>query len=112
MHLKVIQTGETRSIPQPREFSGPQKPAWSIPYWFPDGTKFIANARRAGESTKLWTADASSVWLVPVGGSRPYKLRDHAEAFSVSPNGNLIAFGANPGSFGDREIWLMNTAGG
>jgi dipeptidyl aminopeptidase/acylaminoacyl peptidase len=41
-----------------------------------------------------------------------YKFRDHAEAFSVSPNGNLIAFGANPGPFGDREIWLMNMAGG
>jgi Tol biopolymer transport system component len=50
--------------------------------------------------------------MVSVAGSRPHRLREHAEAFSVSPDGKLIAFGTKSGRFGDREIWLMNTDGG
>ncbi|MGA7410631.1 MAG: protein kinase [Bryobacteraceae bacterium] len=111
IRIRVIQSGETRSIPQPKELSGRKKPAWSIAGWFPDNTRFLANARPYGQDAENWNADDTSIWMVPLTGSPPYLLRDHSEAFSVSPTGNLIAFGSNAGSFGDREIWLMNEAG-
>jgi serine/threonine protein kinase len=108
MRVTLIATGETRSIPEPDGLGH----RWQVAGWFPNNIKFIANARPLGQDAKQWTADGTSIWAVPGPASPPYKLRDNAEAFSVSPNGDLIAFGANPGTFGDREIWLMNTAGG
>jgi hypothetical protein len=112
MRVKLIRTGETRPVPRPQGLAANQELRWSVGPWFPDGTRFIANARPLGEDPKQWTAAGSSVWVVPAAASPPYKLRDRAEAFSVSPDGNLIAFGANPGPFGDREIWVMNATGG
>jgi hypothetical protein len=56
-------------------------------------------------------------------GAVPRKLRDDARAWSVSPDGSLVAFTANPGNlashystswyygFGHREIWLMGRNG-
>ena len=55
--------------------------------------------------------------------SVPRKIREDAEAFSVSPDGSWIAFGARPSKsgqtlygaglsgMGDREIWLMSPRG-
>jgi Tol biopolymer transport system component len=46
-----------------------------------------------------------------VFGGPPRKLRDEATAYSISPDGSLIAFGTNKGRLGDREIWLMGPDG-
>jgi Tol biopolymer transport system component len=104
MHLKLVQTGETVNIPQP----GPAVPnaiSWWPNGWFPDGTKFHATAVEAGVRV--------STWVISVLGG-PRKLRDDAAAFSVSPDGAVIAFGTGfvPNQNQYREIWLMGAQGG
>jgi len=103
MHLKLIQTGETRTIPQP-EGPAPDRAAWWPNGWFPDGTKFIAaGIESAGQGV--------SGWVVSVMGGPPRKLRDDADVWSVSPDGTLIAFGTGLGFRRWREIWLMGPQG-
>jgi Tol biopolymer transport system component len=48
---------------------------------------------------------------VSVLGGTPRKLRDEAEAWSISRDGSLIAFATNYSSVGPREIWLMGPNG-
>jgi len=114
IHLKLLGTGETQIVPQPDALKG-VRVDWSFGAWFPDGTKYLANANVAGQPL--------SVWTVSVMGAVPHKLRDDARAWSVSPDGSLIAFTANAGNlasrystswyygFGHREIWLMGRNG-
>ena len=114
IHLKLIETGEMQTIPQPESLKG-SRVDWSLGAWFPDGTRYLVNASRPG--------DRLSVWSVPVIGGPPRKLRDDARAWSVSPDGGLVAFTTNPGKlsshyntswyygFGHREIWLMQSNG-
>jgi eukaryotic-like serine/threonine-protein kinase len=128
MRVRLMQTGETQTIPEPASLKG-DSVDWAIAAWFPDSTRFIANARPHGTfasfpvrfrfaanskptgSTNTRVSAASSIWVVSVLGKTPQKLRGDADAFSVSPDGLLIAFGTNAGELGDREIWLMNAKG-
>jgi serine/threonine protein kinase/dipeptidyl aminopeptidase/acylaminoacyl peptidase len=108
MHLKLIETGEMQPMPQVQGINASQAD-WRIACWFPDSTRFLANASQPGQSP--------SAWIVPVMGGAPRKLREHASAWSVSPDGSLIAFTARPavttrpGGNGDREIWLAGPDG-
>jgi len=112
MHLKLIETGETRTIPQPDELKSTSVD-WEIgPWWFPDNTKFLAHSHPLGGDQESWSSQDSSIWMVSVLGGPPRKLRDQAYAYSVSPDGSLISFGANKGSHDDREIWVMQRDGG
>jgi len=104
MHLKLIQTGETRTIPQP-EGPAPDRAAWWPNGWFPDGTKFIAAGIGAGAGPR------PSAWVISVMGGPPRKLRDDADVWSVSPDGTLIAFGTGLSFMRFREIWLMSAQG-
>ena len=52
-----------------------------------------------------------SGWVISVMGGPPRKLRDDADVWSVSPDGNLIAFGTGTTSGYSREIWLMGPQG-
>jgi serine/threonine protein kinase len=90
MHLKLVQTGQMVTIPQ-AEGPAPQPGTWFPEGWFPDGTKFIAVGLEAGQGP--------SAWVVSVMGGPPRKLRDDADAWSVSPDGTLIAFGVALVSF-------------
>ena len=112
LYIKSMGTGETHAVPPAEEF-GRKKVAWEVVTngWFPDNTRFVANSHPASEDELDWSSQTSSTWLVPVRGGQPEKLRDHAAAYSVSRDGSLIAFGANKGKFGDREIWLMDVNG-
>jgi eukaryotic-like serine/threonine-protein kinase len=112
LYIKSMGTGETRTVPPPDEFQG-KKIAWEVVTtgWFPDNTRFIANSHPGSEDEVDWSSQTSSTWLVPVGGGQPKKLRDHTAASSVSRDGSLIAFGANKGKLGDREIWVMDVNG-
>jgi Tol biopolymer transport system component/tRNA A-37 threonylcarbamoyl transferase component Bud32 len=102
MHLKLIRTGETLNIPQP-EGSAPPRTGWWPNGWFPDSTRFIAAAVEVGAP--------ASAWVVSAVGGPPRKLRDDADPWSVSPDGNLIAFGTGAAFTRYREIWLMGPQG-
>jgi serine/threonine protein kinase len=111
MHLKVIETGETRTIPQPAELKSNLEDLSEVGQWFPDGTKFLAAVHPLGLDVPLMTSQGSSIWIVPISGAPPQKLRDEAALYSLSPDGSLISFGANKGRLGDREIWVMRADG-
>ena len=119
--VKVLETGETQTIAQPESLKD-RLADWTIADWFPDSTRFIVNARPPGSLPiyrgPIWSLINSrpgspepSIWIVSILGKTAQKLRDDADAFSVSPDGSSIAFGANAGQLGDREIWLMDPKG-
>src|SRR5438128_4615253 len=101
IHLQLIATGEMRIIPQPKALEGSGAEWWIGP-WFPDGTRFLANAS---------IEQHTSIWVVSAFGGAPRKIRDDATAWSVSPNGSKFVFTTNTGSLGDREVWLMGPNG-
>jgi len=110
MYIKLIETGEIRVVAEPEALKN-QKITWQIVCWFPDGTRFMVNAHPAGTGGEEWNSRNTSIWIVSVLGEPPHKVRDQGNAYAVSPDGSLIAFGMNPGRFGDREIWLMDSNG-
>jgi serine/threonine protein kinase len=112
MHIQIVDTGEVRGVPPPDLLKG-TKVDWEIIHspWFPDSTRFLANAHPPGEPAGAGSSQTSSVWMVSVQGGAPRQLRDHAVAWSVSPDGSSIAFGTNKGKYGDRELWLMGPNG-
>jgi len=99
IHIKVIKTGETRTIPQPEEFEGVQVNWGIISTWVRDGTRFLANAIVPGHR--------SSLWVIPAMGGAPRKLRDDAFAGSVSRDGSWVAFASKTGPVDYREMWLI-----
>ena len=100
IHLKLLETGETRDVTEPEALTGSQH-SWEIFPW--NDTKFLADAFVLG--------GGDSAWIVSVMGGAPRKLRDDAFPNSLSPDGSTIAFLRSPGSIGDREIWLMDSDG-
>jgi len=110
MHLKLIESGETRDLPLPDGLK--DKPVqWELGGWFPDSTRFLVNAFPLGSQPEELSSQGTSIWMFSVLGNPPRHIRDNAQADGVSPDGSAIAFGANPGRFGDREIWLMGPCG-
>ena len=112
IHLQLVDTGEARTVPQPESLKS-NEVEWEIlaAAWFPDSVTFVANAHPAGLDPSRWTSDTSSIWVASVLGGAPRKLRDHAMAWSVFPDGSFISFAANKGKHGDREVWLMSRTG-
>jgi len=112
LHIKVIETGEIRAVPQPEALGG-KDVDWDIssPMWFPDSTRFLANIHPFGQWFSEMNSQTTSIWVASVSGGAPRKLRDKAIAYAVSPDGSLISFGDNAGKHGDREIWLMGPGG-
>ena len=112
VHIKLIETGETRTIPQPEE-TKKTAVSWVVCSWFPDSTRFLLNAYPLGGDTTFRNSRGTSLWIASVLGGPPHKLRDEAEATDdeVSPDGSLITFEANAGRFGNREIWMMRADG-
>ena len=110
IHIKLIETGETRAVPEPEALQG-QNVRWEIGAWFPDSTRFLAQIHPAGEEWNQWSSQSTSIWVTSVLGGAPRKLRDNSVIYSVSPDGSLISFGTNKGKFGEREIWVMGPNG-
>jgi serine/threonine protein kinase len=112
MHIKLLETGETKAVPAPAGI-GNGKVDWEIiaTGWFPDSTRFLVNSHPAVEDPTRWSSRTSSIWVVSVLGRAPSKLRDNAVAWSVSPDDSSISFGTNLGKQGEREIWLMSPNG-
>ena len=113
MYIKVVQTGETRVVPEPEGLNN-KNVQWEIgsggspaAIWFPDSTRFVANAHPAADDSTLWGTEDTNIWVVSILGGAPQKLRDKAVAYAVSPVDSLIAFTTNKG----RELWLMGPSG-
>jgi len=112
IHVKTIDSSETETIVQPAELRK-DSVYWEIVdlAWLPDSTRFVANAHPAGEAQLAWSSRSTDVWLFSRNNDAPRKLREHAVAWSVSPNGSFVSFGTHAGRFGERESWLMSSAG-
>jgi eukaryotic-like serine/threonine-protein kinase len=110
LHLKLIDTGENRTVPKPEALKD-QSVKLEVGAWFPDSTRFLVNARPSLAEWNEWSSVNTSIWAVSVLGGAPTKLRDHAIVWSVSPDGSLVSFGTNKGKLGEREIWLMGPHG-
>jgi serine/threonine protein kinase/dipeptidyl aminopeptidase/acylaminoacyl peptidase len=113
MHLKLIQTAETRTIPQPDEIKSASF-EWELGtgnWWFPNSAKFLAILKPRGMDDNDVNSLNSSIWVVSVLGGPPHKLRDTAVLDNISPDGTFVAFETNHGRLGDREIWTMQPDG-
>lgn len=82
LHLRSLESGETRDIPNPKEI-GDAHALWSI-RWFPDSTRFLAVSHPPDVSHPI-------TWQASVIGGTLHKFRDNAEAWSVSPDGSTVA---------------------
>lgn len=113
MHVQLIEGGQTTHVTPPDNVEADA--IWSIGAWFQNSTKFLANLTTPTGET--------SAWAIPVFGGEATKLRDHASATSISPDGSQIAFttarlqndiAVQDRSFaflGDREVWAMSVTG-
>jgi serine/threonine protein kinase len=119
MHLKIIETNETQTIPLPEAIRQPKMElTFADAAWSRDSKKFLANAHPAGldvgaaSDEDIIKGGGLSMWefSIPSGTSR--MLRYMGWADSYSPDGSLISFNANKGSYGPREIWLMDSNAG
>jgi serine/threonine protein kinase len=112
MHVKDIGTGDTSILAPPPEMSG-KDVGWEIigPAWFPDSARFVVNAHPAGGFERARSSQTTSIWVFSRTNATPRKLREHAIAWSVSPDGSVISFGTNHGSVGERETWQMSANG-
>src|SRR5438876_11486221 len=110
LHIKLLDTSETRTVPKPEALKD-QSVKWEVGAWFPDSTRFLVNIHPSTEDWNEWSSVNTGIWAVSVLGGAPTKLRDHAVAWSVSPDGSLVSFGTNKGKLGEREIWLMGPYG-
>ena len=109
MHLKMIATGETRTIAEPEELKNRVK--WGAGIWFPDSARFLANAYPAIEQWNEWSSATASIWAVSAQEGEPTRIREHAVVCSVSPDGSTVSFATNRGTHGEREVWLMGPNG-
>ena len=113
MHVKDIETGTIQAITLPRNM-GRDSVNWEIldAAWFPDNARFLANAHPVSEDVGAWSSRTASTWVFSRMDHAPRMLRQHAIAWSVSPDGALISFGTSGGKLGEREMWLMDRDGG
>ena len=112
MHVSDVDNGEILALAAPQEMSG-KDVTWEITSggWFPDSERFVANAHPAGGFQQAWSSETTSVWLFSRRNAPPRKLREHAVAWSVSPDGTRISFGSHRGRVGERESWQMDADG-
>jgi len=110
LHVKLIENGETRTVPRPEELKD-QSVKWEVTAWFPDSTRFMVNIHPSTEEWNEWSSLSTSIWAVSVLGVAPSKLREHALGCAVSPDGATISFATNKGKLGEREIWFMGPNG-
>ena len=110
LHLKLIDTGETRAVAQPDALKNPSV-KWEVGSWFPDSTRFLVSVHPSTKDWSEWNSVNTSVWAASVLGEVPTKLRDHAVGSAVSPDGSTVSFATNLGKYGEREIWFMGPSG-
>jgi serine/threonine protein kinase/Tol biopolymer transport system component len=102
MHIRSIDSGETRTVPQPEGLHGER--CCVVDFWFPDSTRFVVDSGDPGP--------VLTMWVVSMVGGAPRVLREDGEPWDISPDGGTIAFTRNSGRVDHREIWLMDADGG
>ncbi|MFZ0590367.1 MAG: winged helix-turn-helix domain-containing protein [Bryobacteraceae bacterium] len=104
IHLHMIATRETWTVPRPPNFS-PDDSWWPIAF-FPDGNRLLAGSAVATpQGLKL------AAWIVLIHSGRPIRIRQDCVAHSISPDGALILFTEGGVGLG-HEIWVMDPEGG
>ena len=114
LHVKLIGSDSSQLVARPEALRD-EKVDWEISAyaWFPDSKQFIATSHPPTEQSN-WAplrTSISTVWVIPVTGGPPRKLRDTAIAEAVSSDGSMVAFGADSGRLGERELWVMGPNG-
>jgi DNA-binding winged helix-turn-helix (wHTH) protein/Tol biopolymer transport system component len=115
IEVRLISTGESHLLPRPPALSAHD--LWVPTAWFPDQTHLLASSTQFNSEGQLVSA-----WTVSVIGGTAVKIRDHAFARSVSPDGSTIAFTTSRASRWDNlyfylqfmprpEIWVMDWRG-
>jgi len=103
LHLKLVDTGEERPIPEPEGSTG-ERAEWWASYFFPDCARFLAGRTDA--------AGNNSIWVTSVLGGPPRRLRDNAQPGQPSPDGSWIAYMTGTWSgYNSSELWLMGAQG-
>lgn len=102
IHVMLIKTGESQTVPQPEIFKG-NRVDWQFFRWFPDGTRFLVNQNPPEERENGYSA---TIWSVSVVGEPPRKVRQDAGVESISPDGSLVAFTTDT-----QNVWLMGPNG-
>ena len=103
VHLKLIETGEVSQIALPEDQSG-QQLQWDVVGWYPGGTHFLVNASSTATRKGFWKFSV-------IGGSRK-QLRENGSAWSLSPDGSLIAFAEQIWPRGGaQDLWVMKGDG-
>jgi serine/threonine protein kinase len=112
IHVKDIDSGSTQLIRQPAEVQM-HSVNWEIidAAWLAGNTHFLANSHPAAEYPQVWGSRSTEIWVFSRLNEPTRRLREHAIAWSASPDGRLISFGTNVGKFGERETWLMDSDG-
>jgi eukaryotic-like serine/threonine-protein kinase len=106
-HMTPLGTGVVQQLHLPAAMK--DSPDWQFAQWFPDGTKILGGLVPMNESYSL--EQNPSIWVFPLAGAFPRKLRDDAVPSSISRDGSWIAFDTTPGLFGNRAIWIMKPNG-
>jgi eukaryotic-like serine/threonine-protein kinase len=103
MHLQLVETGETQTVPPPPDVQKGQG-NWSFEDWYPDSTRFVASLAIPGKPVSLW--------LVPIlGGTRQELIEGDMYSPLVSPDGSQIVLMKGLNELGADEIWLMGSHG-
>lgn len=101
IHVKALATGESNTVAPPPGLSTTPN-AWFPIAWFPQGSKFLANAISGTQG---------STWVISMLGGAPQLLRQGATAQAISSDGSQIVFFADMDFIGGRELWIMGPQG-
>jgi Tol biopolymer transport system component len=104
LHAVDLESSITTAVPASAD--APPGAAWDVtPGWLGEGKRFVVNALTGPDLS------GSSIWTAAIDAA-PTKLRDGAEALTVSPDGRTIAFTVDRSPRGERSVWLMDANGG
>jgi serine/threonine protein kinase len=113
IQVKDIDTGLSHPVAAPQGILAANF-AWEIidSGWFPDNSRFLVDSHPASQAAGIdRSSRTTDIWIFSRMKEPPRKLREHATAWSVSPDGSTVAYGTHAGKFGDREAWLVNSDG-
>jgi Tol biopolymer transport system component len=105
IHLHLVDTGETLSVPAIPEIE-PLKAEWVFGSWYPDSSRFIVSVSVRGKPVRLWSVSTR-------GGAteKIAEVEDAVGAWKISPAGSHIVYGKRGSALGAHEIWLMGPRG-